>query len=525
MCEYPRARSAGRVSIGHPLAPLAVVLLAGAILRLARLGYFSLWYDEAASLYLGQFLTEPLALFDSARNTEAPLNALITGLWERLVLALGLTDPLDAGHDALLRLLPCAFGIANIALVYGLTRRLFQCRRSALIAACLFALSPFQIYYAQELRIYSIYVTLALLATGCMVGALVENKRRYWAGYVGLMSLMLYCHYVSMWLMFTLNVTFVALLWRHRAHFWRWTAANGLVMVLIAPALYRAFAMHAEVQTLDVPWYPSPTLKTGLITFKNFFAGYSPAAWAYWPLLLLALALWILGIVRSRHTAEGATLVACITWIPILGCVWHWGGAEFSFYEHRLFIFSGVAALIGVARGVAQCGRPGLAALGLVVALMVPGLSDHYRGRLHPLAEHRLGVFDKVDYRSAVRFVESEWRPGDRLIYANLFSAYPLFHYFHGDEVQIGWGPDTEAYLIRTLGNEPLLRGHRLLPTAKEAAVVGAGRIWYLRSHGLTFESQEFSTRMQSWFESVATPGPVYAFRGLTVQRFDNPRP
>ena len=41
--------------------------------------------------------------------------------------------------------------------------------------------------------------------------------------------------------------------------------------------------------------------------------------------------------------------------------------------------------------------RCGVAALALIALLMLPGLADYYRARIHPIDEHRLGVFDKVD--------------------------------------------------------------------------------------------------------------------------------
>jgi hypothetical protein len=496
------------------------MVLLGAGLRIAGLGGASLWYDEGASLYLGHYVSEPMALFDSTKNSEPPLNPVMTGLWAGLLSTLSSIDPTNAANDFLLRLLPCFFGVLNIVLVYALTRCLFACEKTARIAALLFAIAPFQIYYAQELRVYSVYTTLSLGAVWCMARALADNHLRHWAGYVAALALLLYAHYFSMWLIFTLNVAFVALLPRHKTHFWRWTAANAVVMLLIAPALYRAFEMHEAVQRLEFPWYPHPTWKTGLITFKNFFAGYSPAAWAYWPLFALALTLWTLGMRWRGKIPDGVVLVVCLTWVPILGCVWVWGSAEFSFYEHRLFILSGVAALIGVARGVALLKRPGFAVLGLLVLLTLPALADHYRGRLHPIAEHRLGVFDKVDYRGAMRALHAQWEPGDRLIYANLFSAYPLFHYTKRDHVQIGWSPETETLLLAILGHGEIPRNHGLLPVPKEQAVAGATRIWYLRTHGLTFESQEFSERIQGWLESIAHADEKQHFKGLTLQCF-----
>lgn len=504
----------------EPRIHLIAVIALAAVLRLAGLGSASLWYDEGASLYAGRYATDPAALFDASKNIEPPVNAIVTGLWAGLVSSLSPAQPTDAANDFLLRLLPCGFGILNCALVYWLALRLFACTATARAAALLFAIAPFQIYYAQELRIYSLYVTLALVATGCMAAALQENRPRHWAGYVASLSLLMYCHFITVWLIFTLNVAFVALLWKYKARFWRWTAANAAVMLLVAPSLYRAFAMHAAVQQIEIPWYPNPTWKTGLITFKNFFAGYSPAAWAYWPLFLVALGLWAAGLCYRRREADGPIITACLTWLPVAGCICLWGRADFSFYEHRLFLFAGVAALIGVARGAVRLGRPGTAALGLLALLMLPGLADYYRGQLHPVKEHRLGVFDKVDFRSAARALEAEWQPGDRLVYATVFSAYSMYHYFPHDQVHIGWDLSLEDVYIKIYGHEALLREHRLMPVPKEEAISGATRIWFLTTHGITFESEAFTSDIRGWLERVATEEQSRSFAGVTLQLF-----
>ena len=492
-----------------------IVLLA-ALLRLIGLAHFSLWYDEGASLYLGHYVNTPTALFDASQNIEPPANALMTGLWAGLISMLRPTVPTDATHDFLLRLLPWFFGLLNCLLVYRLTWALYRSPQTALYAAFLFAIAPFQIYYAQELRIYSLYTTLSLLAVWSMTLALSKNRFRYWAAYVASLTLLMYSHYFSMWLIFTLNVAYVALLGKYRKLLWRWTGANALLMLFIAPALYRAFVMHANVQDLEIPWYPSPTWKTGLITFKTFFAGYGPRAWAYWPLFLLTLGLWAGGMRWKAHRTA-TILIACLTWLPIVGGIWLWGRSGFSFYEHRLFLFSGVAALIGVARGITLLGRPGLAALGCLTLLTLPCLSDYYHGRLHPIEEHRIAIWNKVDFRTAARKLEAAWQPGDRLIYTSHFSAYPMFHYFPRNQVRVGWGKEDETVFIQTMGHEAILRNHHLMPVPKEEAIAGASRIWLLTTHGITFEWKPTTERIRGWLDSIATEEERLEFKGVTL--------
>lgn len=480
----------------------AAVVLVGAALRLYGLGAHSLWYDEAASLYLAEHATAPSALFDPFVSVEPPLNPVLTRAWRAVVDGLFKLPVASPWNDLLLRLLPWFFGVAAIPLVYLVARHLFQDRRAAFVAMVLFAISPLQIEFAQELRVYSLYVLLALAAVWCMARALEEDRPWQWGGLVAALALLMYSHFFSMWLIFTLNSAFVALLWKYKRHFWKWTACNAVLMVLIAPMLYRGFLLHAETQQITIPWYPNPTWKTPLLTFKAFFAGFGPSAWAYWPLFLLGLGLWVAGLRRSRSQAPAHVLIACLVWVPLLGCAWLWGRADFSFYEHRIFIFSGVAAIFGVAWGIISLGRAGLAAMALMVALTVPCLADYYAGRLHPIKMHRLAMWDKVDFRGAARHLEAHWAEGDRLTYASHFSAYPMLHYFPKDQVRIGWSDADEAQFIQTMGHEAILRAHRLMPVPKEQAVAGATRIWFLATEGTTFEWQPATERLEGWLEA-----------------------
>ena len=410
--------------------------------------------------------------------------------------------------------------MAALPLVYALSLRLFHNQTAALGAMFLIAISPFQIHYAQELRVYSVYVVLALAAVWCMVRALEEDRPWQWFAMVALLALPMYSHFIAMWLIFALNAAFVLMLGRFRRHFWKWTAANAVLMVLITPMLYRAFVMHAETQRIEILWYPHPTWKTPLITFKTFFASFGPAAWAYRPLFIGALLLWCAGFRRWREHGTALVLIGCVTWIPLAGCAWVWGRADFSFYEHRIFIFSGVAAALGVAWGAATLGRAGKVALALIALFTIPCLADEYRGRLHFVKMHKIAMWDKVDFRGAAAYLEEQWQPGDRLVYASHFSAYPMYHYFPRDQVRMGWSEEDEAQFIRMMGHEAILRAHGLMPVPKEQAVTGASRIWFLQTSGVTFEWQPTTIRLLGWLQEHFIESTRARFDGVELRLF-----
>src|SRR5690606_8735026 len=94
-----------------------------------------------------------------------------------------------------------------------------------------------------------------------------------------------------------------------------------------------------------------------------------------------------------------------------------WNLHNFSFYEHRLFIISGLAAIIAAGCGIAAL-RPALAVPALIVytALSALAMKDMYHDNIHPAGMHRLAMWNKVDVRAAARFIESNREDSDAVV-------------------------------------------------------------------------------------------------------------
>ena len=82
----------------------------------------------------------------------------------------------------MLRLLPAFFGVLGVALTFFVGRLILKDDRSALFGAFLFAISPFQVFYAQELRAYTLLAALCLIALIFLWKSLYENRWWHWAG-------------------------------------------------------------------------------------------------------------------------------------------------------------------------------------------------------------------------------------------------------------------------------------------------------------------------------------------------------
>jgi len=128
---------------------LGAILLLALSLRIYGLGTRDLWYDEAFSFFLAK---QPPAeiVSGTAADTEPPLYYFLLHLW------------LNLGESPFtLRLLSVLISMGIVGVVFDLTRRLAGVE-AGLWAALLTAIAPFQIYHAQELRMYGL-VALAQL--------------------------------------------------------------------------------------------------------------------------------------------------------------------------------------------------------------------------------------------------------------------------------------------------------------------------------------------------------------------------
>ena len=135
---------------------LLVFLLLAIALRLLRLGFQPLWWDEGYSVW---FATQPLAqmLALTAQDIHPPLYYALLHGW---TLLLG-TSP------AVLRLLSVVVGTLTIPFIYLAARRMLA-RRAALLATLLLTINPLHVYYSQEVRMYGL---VALLGTGILAAA------------------------------------------------------------------------------------------------------------------------------------------------------------------------------------------------------------------------------------------------------------------------------------------------------------------------------------------------------------------
>ena len=144
---------------------LVLVLLAAFALRMFRLGVASLWYDETVSTFLAR-----QDLVDLTRHTAGdihpPLYYYLLHFWGQFA----------GWSEFSVAFLSLLFGILLIALVYRVARDWFD-GKVALIGALLVAASPYNLWYSQEVRMYTLGAVLSM-AFGARLPVLDGNVAR-----------------------------------------------------------------------------------------------------------------------------------------------------------------------------------------------------------------------------------------------------------------------------------------------------------------------------------------------------------
>ena len=384
---------------------LSAILALAAFLRFYRLGYKSLWYDEAWSITLAmKGLAQ--AYRELAGQIYPPFYQILLRLW---VLAFGHTETAARSLSALM-------GWAAVAAVYWLARRIAN-QRVALIAALLLAVSPFHLEYSQEARGYSLLLLLTLLSFGSLLRWLEDGSYRWAAVDIGSTALSFYTHPYAFLLPLAQAWIWLMHLWERREERKRlmvsWVISTVLPAAAFAPMI-PIFYREAAGVSRDF-WIPKPSGDDIWSTVK-IFAGQDR-----WSLASLGLVT-VIGL-SSLLAYEGrrrfrARLYLAWWWLPLLAA-FAFSNLAFSVYQAKYLIFASVPLYLIAAEGMAQL-RPRalrLTVLALVLAAHIQPLVEYYR---RPKIEEWRGLSQFLKQRTGqsdliLIYEENEyddlWRP------------------------------------------------------------------------------------------------------------------
>ena len=446
------------------------LVVVGAALRFFRIGHQSLWVDELLTM-LAADPGAPLPLDEVFRNIQGPLHAV-------LVHFLG-----SAGAtEGALRSLSALFGVATIPVTYALGAELFD-RRTGLAAAALAAVSPFSVWYSQELRNYSLLIFFSGLGT-LIWWRLLADRSRAWVGYVLSTFLALVSNLAAAFLVAAHAIAGIARMRTGRGFLARSVGAWVIIVVLMSPWIWGV----AEWTTADgvaervtlTPLADEDQLLRGGTTFSPaalpyaFFVfgyGYSlgpsmqelhtgpqlPAFARHAAVVVPAACLWagalLLGLYRARERGPRLALIVATIVVPLLGA------NLLAILNVKPFNPRYVSVMLPVLWVTAGAGVTGLGTWGrrllltlLVVFCLVSVGNYHFRP-----------AYWREDVRAAAEHITAHERPGDIVLVPVVKRVFD--YYFEGD---------ADIFVVRPgeTGSD------ESVAAAIDAGVEGRGRVW-----------------------------------------------
>lgn len=286
----------------------ALILLLAFTLRVCELESKGLWGDEIA-----QVRRASIALPRIVDEYRAPPRFFLQFALIHLTRLVGTSDFWVR--------LPSAFAsVLAVAGIYALARRLTG-ESVAWVAMLFMALAPYQIWYAQEARMYGAMTCYAILTLYFFARLLSQPNIKSMTGLVVASTLLLYNHLFGFLVLFTLGVIALGLV------FWDWRTRRNAAVTRTHPHWFRSFAIcMTAVVILAIPLFPGTVpflLRSGLrdpsvewrslppfqLTFAflaellGYFGLSAGMGWRAW--LSLALALLGLGALSRRKPRAG----------------------------------------------------------------------------------------------------------------------------------------------------------------------------------------------------------------------------
>lgn len=417
---------------------LALVLILATALRATHLTSQSMWADEGNSVRLTE-RPLPLVIAAARADVHPPGYYLLLWIWARLF-GMG---------EAAMRGMSVVIGVALVWVVYLIGKRLFGGRGGWLAAFCA-AVSPFQVRYSQEVRMYILVALLGATAGYAFIRWIEREeprRRRLWGAlYVAAVAGGLWTHYLFPVVVVALNLAWVA--------WW-----------LGGPERKREAALWIGLQLasliLYLPWLP--------VAWDKMW-GYGPISESHSPGFVLASWLQVLSIGEAAPSDEWSRwLTVGIVGLALFGA---WSGLVPTHVrgdEHRRQVRIATVGLILLALAPAVLmialslgGRPAYRPKFFIVAspafCLLTGagiaLLERPAGGRHDMSSRlwllvgvimvSLGAvrslrnyyFDpryaRSDYRGIAAYIQSRERAGDAIL-LDAPNQWEVFtYYYHG---------------------------------------------------------------------------------------------
>lgn len=410
---------------------VTVITLAGLGLRLDTIGFESLWLDEGFSVLAARRPLGEVLKYVYRLDLHPPLYYMVLHFWIGWF----------GDSETVMRTLSAIFGTLSIPLVYRLGRDLTD-RKTAGWATLLAAISVYHIFFAQEVRGYSLFAFLALLSMMFWVRLFQRPGFGAITGYGVCTVLVLYSHPYGVFHVAAQNIMF-GVLWLLgrplRIGWLGWIGVQSLLGIAFSPWILVTMRNIRRVYQGQLsPLVPSiwdiPGALKAFAGDADFIANWSGER--YWLGGLFVLVM-LAGLVPvrwgSKYDADAGYLgnedspvrrwgvVLIVTWL-LCTILIPYGVSLLStpVFSNRYMISGSFAFVLLVAGGIQRIPwKPAQWTVGAaIVATQAYILIPYYT------------QVNKEQWREAAAYVESRLRPDDLLLFHAPYCRTCVYWYY-----------------------------------------------------------------------------------------------
>lgn len=466
-------------------------------LRLYRLGFHDLWYDEITTISYARYFRN---------NWNAPLYWLLMHFW---IKACGISE-------FSLRFPSLIFSFLSVILVFNLGKEFFN-KRVGIVASILIGLSPFHLWYAQEARDYSMVLFFATLSSYLLFKATKEKGFKLWLLFVLVSIMGIYTSYFYL-LLFLAHGIYIIFNSQFKLRF------KEIICFLI---VMLAFLLHlpkffSKFYFLSQGfWIFKPTWKSLIITLENFILGYNGTSVLYLISDILAgifliSAVWCM---RKKELREKILFCIFLCFVPIIAA-FIFSKVFFSIYLDRgLIIFSPYYYII-LSLGIVSLFRKlKIPLLALFIFIVLIAVYGYFKDQMVMPLEHHLGTYIKKPIKPITKFLTNAVEPKDDIVAFTNVSTVPSI-YFYSKEKLSSFYFLFDPQFPDTNWQRPIQENKYNVPFYK-INLLRFKRLWVISSDwARSGELDEHSRSVKDWLDKNLKLEFAKEFDGLWLYRY-----
>ncbi len=396
-----------------------------------------------------------------------------------------------------------------------------------LLAALFLAVNPYQLWYSQEGKMYTLVTLLTLMTAWLWLRGIGEGGWKPWVGYWAVFTVALYSH-LLMILLFALHFVWFIVAWPQSKRHWRGygLALAGLTLPYLPLLIWQWDLLLANDKRTGFNFTPIAELLRRVLFDQT--RGFMPPGDLFWmgPIFFLGLAGLLIGFVEIQVPARDSLsrltsfrrylLIVSWLFVPLLSI--YALSLRQPVFTPRYVIWIAPAAAMLLALGIQLLWRnTGVLAKPLSTGLLVYVVAfSLYAGW------QQKTVTIKYDLRSAVTHIHQQRSYEDELLILQIPHMEFAYRYYSGDlesnpfedsDARLGqWkgGPWTNNGFPDEMAREQVAR-------ELEMATVGINEVWILNSEVEMWDSRGLTTE---WLEANGELLSSEDYHGTQVRHY-----